>query len=420
MADLEKIVNNLPAFEKAIEDNTKLINEEKTKGTTPLDADFYSKTNIIFKQITTSDFTEKLLTLTGEKALAVRRDYGDKEIRFLILEKFAKMFSGSLINSFSKRVLFAIASIAYAKKEKTITATKSEMLKCLGYNDAEIAKGGKIFKDLNDAIRGLMYVTLEINNKKDGKEYKEVIGHLLNQVKIEGKEEGKYAVELNDFTIDAVKTFYESYQNKAELPAGTGQYISHPNWLTADRTLTKYERNFCEFVVGLQGIKRTYEYKLITLLTKHTGIGNESILASRAKCYKIFNRCYEVAIKNKLLTDRAITPDKHWQNSKVRLFLPTKKNLESESTDTLPAKPTEQTSYAKPKDPMPDILALTDRLVKWHLEPDFKTTKSADGIKSQIYNTICAYGVKAIKKISVEPDCTHPDYFWKRVKQLKQ
>lgn len=299
-----------------------------------------------------------------------------------------------------------IATLGFAFKQETLspTFTKTDKLRCLGYTEEELKKGGKIYELIERTEKLLAYLTYDIVNKRKGKEYREKIGHLYDTLEIRGKGKGAlFNPTLNEKTIgeDLPHLINEGIN-------GISYKLYHPK-LLQDRELSPGQRRLCAYLVGLRGFKtveKTARYLLLDII----GISGKQFKTRLKQCHDILiNKGLGVAKKKGYLENYKVNYKDDPLNVRkwsFTLYLPKERKHIEKRALSLPAGSN-----------------LIDQITEWNSREVFNTKKPKGEIKIQVANTVKTYRVETIERIfksELNKNSPHPMNFWNEVKKLKR
>lgn len=295
------------------------------------------------------------------------------------------------------RAFYASLIIANEQRCSTITFTKSQKLRKMGYSNKRIMGGGKIFKKLEVAERALECTSFFWKNDKKGEEYIESnFRPLYSKLEIDGS--GKGAVFNVTLDADHIKNI--------DLTTGevTGQFVILPMEYVFDRRMRNYERNIRE---------KALEYLDLPILN----INGSKLLgwACLPKSLKLRKKERERMFSEikRILSEMGFSLDNiRTKNGKK---VDTVKDHQELKFTYCPRKTERKSDKEFSHDISPEEKEFIDDFVKWQISK--KSVLSEEKIREEITNTLKVYGLDYCQEIYETSN--HPMKFWNEIKIAK-
>lgn len=342
-----------------------------------------------------------------ELLLVYRKDDLTREIYFNILRGRLETLKDTKTLSLGDLGWRAfIATLGFAFKQGTLSPvfTKTDKLKCLGYTEEQLKRGGRIYELIEKMEKLLTYLSYNIVDKRKGKGHRETIGHLYERLEIRGEGKGAiYNPKLSEETLGKDLPYIIE-----EGTNGISYKLYHPE-LLQDKELSPEQRRLCAYLVGLRGFKvveKTARYLLLDIM----GMSGKQFKTRPKECHNmLINMGLEIAKKKGYLENYKINYREDPLNVRrwsLTLYLPK-----------------ERKQVKKEKVRLPKGSNLIDKITEWNSRDVFDTRTPKEEIRKQVANTVRKYGEEAIEKIfksELSKSWPHPMNFWNDVKKLKR
>lgn len=300
--------------------------------------------------------------------------------------------------SLMRRAYFASLWFALECGSPCVSFSKSEKLRRLGYERSFLRKGGKLFKDIELAEKGLSSVIFHYKNNKRGKDFREIIlSPLYSKYVQQGKAKGSViTVSLN-----------REYIGDIDLKTGQveGQFVKLPMQYVMDRNLAIYELNIRLKALEFLGLPKLSIYG--NTLLDWAGLP-ESLSARKKRREEIFLLAQrvleEMGFKRENLKMAAQNANGRYDDFrgwKVVYIPPTEPSFREKGYKTMLSASEEK---------------FIDDFVEWQFSN--KSTKTKGEIEKMITNTVKAYGLETCMRLYREAN--HPIKFWRYIQDLKQ
>lgn len=249
-----------------------------------------------------------------------QRRFGNETITYLLLVPKEEYKKGQIptFGEHLRKALFIMSAFAHEQKTLSPVFRKEHIFKLEGKVDKEI-KGG-MYKNLDNALKTIAYITYEIENDKKGKEYRRTIGHITDNISWIGKGRGGLInCAMNRQYWSTITALIEG-----EKP----QFLSIPKDRLTE-TLPRDEENFLNYIDSLRGLRHAYAIHIKTIFVKKLGYQIKSLKKmGSGEISRIISQCLDRAIKTGRLREPYSEYDykgnpnfKNILNWKITLFL---------------------------------------------------------------------------------------------------
>lgn len=308
----------------------------------------------------------------------------------------------------TRSTMLGLVSLVREQGSNIVDFTEGLMFESIGISGDQIKMGGHKFNDIINVLQTLVSGTYIKENKGKGKKYRKKIGHILNEMTIEGKGRGRIiTVDIPQDTIHTALRFAKG--DKADK-----KYISIPKKLALIRGsgYNHYQKRYLFYISGLSGLRNVYGIYVENLLTK-------KLLISRTKLTKSMGKDGIIRLLTSILKagkEEGLLKN-HEFDYKGKPKDPLKWWLKQWVTPAI------EVGEEKPIQKPTQIENITtEDIVRWLTDTYFKTRTPPEKVHIQVEGTKKKYGAETVNKIFKEEANAlnaHPKNFWNRIKELK-